>query len=67
MPSERDIMTAQEWMTEKRDDSPHILQAMREWNFRQPAWTKVLQFSDIPAGEQSRVLMRAAKLAQGEK
>lgn len=58
-------MTATEWATDKRDDTGYILDAMREWNFRQPAWKKPLRFSDIPPAEQSRVLMRAAQLKKG--
>lgn len=51
------------------DDTPFVLAAMREWNFRQLACTKpAAKFSDLPVHGQSWVMMRAAELkldAQG--
>lgn len=58
-------MTVIEWVTEKRDDTEHIVQAMREWNLRQPAHRPFLKFSDIPPSDQSSVLMRAHELSKG--
>jgi len=50
-----------------KDDAPHVLAAMREWNFKQPAWKPFLKFSDIPAAEQGRVLVRAWQIAHPDK
>ncbi len=51
------------------DDTPYVLAAIREWNFRQLACTKPAKsFSDLPVSGQSWVMMRAATLkldAQG--
>jgi hypothetical protein len=51
------------------DDTPFVLAAIREWNFRQLACTKPAKsFSELPVSGQSWVMMKAAQLkldAQG--
>lgn len=54
---------------ELTDDTPYVLAAIREWNFRQLASTKpVISFGQLPVTAQSWVLQRAAEIkldAQG--
>lgn len=50
-------------LTWQHDDTGYIVQALAEWNFRQPAHTKpVKSFGELSASGQSWVLMRAAEL-----
>jgi len=45
------------------DDSKYVTDALREWNFRQPAHTKPADnFGQVSASGQSWILMRAAEL-----
>lgn len=45
------------------DDSGYIRDALREYNFRQPAWSKPAEnFGQLPVEGQSWVLVRAAEL-----
>jgi len=48
------------WAT---DDTKYIVDALREWNFRQEAWTKPADnFGQLSVDGQSWVLRRAAEL-----
>jgi hypothetical protein len=45
------------------DDSRYIVEALREWNFRNPAHTKPAEnFGQVPISGQSWILQRAQEL-----